>query len=412
MEDYIVSIDIGTSKICVLVGRVDKTNYIEILAKEIAANNGVKKGIIVDVDHTAEIIRSCLDRIESSKGILINSAFVNIIGMHVSVINNTYSIRIDNPGHEITKSDVEKLLYEVGNIQIPEGREIIDVIPRFYSIDGYDDITDPVGMVGTNLQVHADIIIGRITSVKNIIKSVEKAGIKIDGIVTEAYAEGQLLLTDDEREAGSILIDVGAGITDVSIFWNKMLIFYDSMPVGGDHITNDISIGLKISYQEAEAIKRKYELALTSLINNDQELEVVDINQDHSKSIMVSDVVEIIEARVYEIFSLCRDIIEKAGLNTMNFSNVVLTGGGISYVDGNKQIAEEVFGIPARVAVYKTSVSLKPELYAAAGIIKYVSTYYKGNIAQLNQVVIKKQKSSMAKTSFFDKLLSWIKGLF
>jgi cell division protein FtsA len=412
VEDLIVSIDIGTSKVCVIVGRIDKTNYIDIIGKEIVGTSGVKKGIIVDIDHTAEAIKACLNAIECAQGIIINSAFVNILGMHVDIINNASSINIDSPDHEITRDDVDRLLYQVGKISIPEDRQVIDIIPRYFSIDGYDDIADPIGMVGVNLKVHADILVGRITSVKNIVKSVEKAGIKIDGIIAEAYATGGLLLTDDEKESGSVLIDIGGGVTDISVFKNNRLLFYDSIPVGGDHITNDISVGLRISYKEAEKIKRKYELALTSLINNDQEITVNDVGQDSEKNVMVSEVVEIIEARVYEILSLCADSISKSDILNQIGSGVVLTGGGISYIDGNKQLASEIFGLPARIASYRISEGLKPEFYTAAGIIKYVSGAVKDIGKELNQVDIIKQKSVGKGVSFIDKILNFFNRLF
>lgn len=412
MEDLIVSIDIGSSKVCVIVGCIDKTNYIDIIGKEIVGTSGVKKGIIVDIDHTAEAIKSCLSAIESAQGIKINSAFVNISGMHVDIISNVSSINIDNADHEITKDDIDRLFYKAGDISLPEDKQVIDIIPRYFSIDGYDNIVDPIGMVGVNLKVHADVLVGKITSVKNIVKSVEKAGIKIDGIIAEAYATGGFLLTDDEKESGSILIDVGGGVTDISVFKNNRLLFYDSIPVGGDHITNDISVGLRISYKEAEKIKRKYELALTSLINNDQEITVIDVSQDSEKNVMVSEVVEIIEARVHEILSLCANRVDELDVQNQIGSGIVLTGGGISYIDGNKQLAAEIFGIPSRIASYRISDGLKPEFYTAAGIIKYVSGAMKDIGKELNQVSVIKQKPVGNGESFVDKIIGFFKRLF
>jgi len=393
---YIVSLDIGTTKVCTLIGNINKENQLEIIGEGIAPCSGVKKGIIVDIESVANSIRDSVKQAESMANISVGSAYVNIYGMHVNVINNKSSIEVSGSNHEIVPRDVERLLYLVRDVEIPEDRQVIDIIPRQYVIDGYDEIMDPVGMIGLKLEVDADIVIGKITSTQNIVKSLERAGLKTDGLIIEAFASGELLLAPDEKEMGVVLIDVGGGVTDISVFKNKRLVFYDSIPVGGDHITNDISIGLKISHTEAEKIKRQFELALTSLIKNDQEFYVNAVEDNKRKKIKVSEVIEIIEARVYEIFSLCRNLLEKANISINESMSVVLTGGGISYVDGNKQLASEVFGIPSRVALYKTAEVSKPEFATAAGMIKFVSNTYKSGEAG-SKVVVQKRKNTLKK---------------
>jgi cell division protein FtsA len=254
--------------------------------------------------------------------------------------------------------------------------------------------------------------VGKITSVQNIIKSMERAGIRIDGIVAEAFATGEICLTADEKDIGVILLDVGGSVTDVSVFQGKRLIFYDSIPVGGDHVTNDIAIGLRISNVEAEKIKRQFELALTSLIKNDQEISVLDINENTKKNVKVSEVVEIIEARVYEVFSLCNNLLTKAGVSIPEEGNAVMTGAGISYVDGCKQLAQEVFQVPIRVvqAGQLQGVS-KPEYVATAGIIKYVANVKKGGSAA-SEVKLKKPTVSSPKMNFINRIISFIKEIF
>lgn len=410
MGDLIVSIDIGTSKACVLIGRLNKNSQLDIIGRGLAPCSGLKKGVIVDIDSTAASIKNALDDAESAANVRVGSAYVNIHGMHVNVINNRSSLSIN--GREITQRDVDSILHEAGDIEIQEDRQLIDVIPRQYIIDGYDEIIDPVGMVGTRFEVDADILVGKITSVQNIVKSMERVGIKIDGIVAEAFATGEIGLTADEKDIGVALLDVGGSVTDVSLYIGKRLVFYDTIPVGGDHITNDIAIGLKISNQEAEKIKRQFELALTSLIKNDQEISVLDINENRKKNVKVSEVVEIIEARVYEIFSLCRNQMEKAGFRIPDGGSVVMTGAGISYVDGCKQLAQEVFELPVRVvqAGQLQGVS-KPEFIAAAGMIRYVANVKKGG-STANEIKLKKAASPEIKPSFIDKIISLIKEIF
>jgi cell division protein FtsA len=410
VSDLIISIDIGTSKVCALIGKVNKFSQMEIAGRGMAPCSGLKKGVVVDIDSTASSIRKAVEEAEADANMKIGSAYVNIHGMHVNVINNKSWLSIN--GREITQNDLENILRDVRDIDIPEDRQLIDVIPRQYIIDGYDEITDPVGMVGTRLEVDADMLVGKITSVQNIVKSMERAGVKLDGIVAEAFATAEICLTPDERDIGSVLLDVGGNVTDVSVFQGKRLIFYDSIPVGGDHITNDIAIGLRISNMEAEKIKRQFELALTSLIKNDQEISVLDINENKKKNVKVSEVVEIIEARVYEIFSLCKNLLDKAGIVIPTEGGIVMTGAGISYVDGCKQLAQEVFELPVRVvqAGQIQGVS-KPEFVASAGMIRYVANVKKGG-SMASEVKLKKPDNVKNKESFFEKIIELFKKLF
>lgn len=411
MGEIIVSIDIGTSKVHTLIGLLNKDGQVEVLGEGTEPCNGLKKGIIVDLEGTSNSISSSVEKAESMANLKIGSAYVNIIGSHVSVINNRASIGISSDNREISVKDVQKVLSAVRDISIPEDRQIIDVIPRQYIVDGYDEIVDPVGMVGVKLEVEADIIIGKITSVQNIVKSIERSNIKVDGIIIEALATSEVVLTTDEKEMGVIMLDVGGGVTDISVFKNNRLVFYDSLPIGGDHISSDISIGLKIPYPEADKIKRQYELALTSLIKNDQKITVTDLSDNKKKSVMVSEVVEIIEARVHEIFYLCKELLYKANVDENFVRGVVMTGGGISYVDGGVQIANEVFDIPVRLAVFKGSSISKPEYATASGIVKYVSGLYKGNNLG-SEVKEYHPKETERKSGLFGKLGKILSDLF
>jgi cell division protein FtsA len=408
--EYIVSIDIGTSKVCALIGKVSKYSQLDIVGRGMAPCSGLKKGIIVDIESTAASIRDAIEEAEMSANMRVGSAYVNIHGMHVNVINNSSTININ--GREITRQDVENILNLARDVEISEDRQLIDVIPRQYIIDDYDEIVDPIGMVGTRLEVDADILVGKITSVQNIIKSLERAGIQIDGIVAEAFATAELCLTQDERDIGAVLLDVGGSVTDVSVHFGNRIVFYDTIPVGGDHITNDIAIGLRISQAEAEKIKRQFELALTSLIKNDQEITVLDINENKKKNVNVSEVVDIIEARVFEIFSICRSLVDKSGVALPSGGSVVMTGAGISYVDGCKQLAQEVFEIPVRVvqAGQLRGVS-KPEFIVAAGLMKYIANAKKGG-SLASELKLKKTTNIKPKESFLGRFFNALKELF
>jgi cell division protein FtsA len=410
VDEIIVGIDIGTSKVCAVIGKVNKDNQMEILGRGMDSCSGVKKSIIVDIESTSNSIKNSIEQAESMAGLNVASAYVNIAGTHIAIINQKSWVNILSENREISSKDVEKLLYAAGNVSIPEDRQIIDVIPVEYIVDGYDEIIDPVGMVGTKLEAEVDIITGKITSVQNIVKSLERANLKVDGLVVEALATSEIVLTPEEKEMGVILIDIGAGVTDLSVFKNKKLVFYDSIPVGGDHITNDMSIGLKITYSEAEKIKRQYELALTSLIKHDQEVSVSEINEDKKKNVKVSEIVEIIEARVFEIFSLCNEQIKKSNIEGSFTAGVVLTGGGISYVDGGIQLANEVFDMPVRVAAYKISGSTKLEFILSAGIIKYISNNHQKGSNPASTV--RTRKPLRKETGFYGKIYKIFRDFF
>lgn len=412
MGDLIVSVDIGTSKVCTLIGRVTRNSQLDVVGRGLAPCTGLKKGIIIDIESTASSVKSSVQEAESEADMKVGSAYVNIHGMHVSVINNKSWLSISNGNREITQHDIDSVLHSVRDIDFPDDRQLIDVIPRQYIIDGYDEIMDPAGMVGTKLEVDADIVVGKITSVQNIVKSIERAGIQIDGIVAEAFATGEISLTQDERDIGVVLLDVGGGLTDISVYQGKRLVFYDSIPVGGDHITSDIAIGLHITNIEAEKIKRQFELALTSLIKNDQEISVFDINENKKKDVRVSEVVEIIEARVYEIFSLCRSQLEKSGSLISPDGGIVLTGAGISYVDGCKQLAQEVFEVPVRVVqAGQLQGVVKPEFIASAGIIRYVANIKKRG-SQASEMRQKRYGKQQTKETLFDKIKTLFKEIF
>jgi cell division protein FtsA len=411
----VVGIDIGSSKVCTLVGSVNNGHQLDIIGKGIASCNGVKKGVIVDVERTAASIAASVEQAQTSADAKICSAYVNLAGMHVDILKCKGSLEIAGKGREITSGDVEMVLHSAEEeAELQEGMDIIDVIPVRYVLDGYDEIQDPVGMIGTRLEVEADIVIGKVAAVKNILKSLNIAGLKTDGIVLEAFALAEMQLSSEEKKNGVLLVDVGGGITNITAIKNDRLLLFDSIPVGGDHITSDISIGLQTSISEAEKIKRQYELALTTLIDNDQNLFVNDIKEKVKKTVKVSEVVEIIEARVYEIFSLCGELLDKKGLQQGFDAGVVLTGSGISHLDGNKQIAGEVFELPVRVAGIPSGelADLRREFITAAGIVKYVSGSTKNEGVGSEIIPYTTNKATPSENGILKKISNIIRELF
>jgi len=410
VSDIIVGIDIGTSKVSTVIGKINIEGEVEILGKGIDSCFGVKKGIIIDIDATSTSIKNCVRMAEAQSEMKVVSAYVNISGLHVNIINHKTFTNIVGENKEIIKNDVQKLMYSAGTIPIAEGCEIIDVVPRQFIVDGYDGIIDPVGMKGSRLEGDFDVVIGKIISVQNIVRSMEKAGLKVDGLISEGFAAGECILLADEKDMGVILIDIGGGSTEVSVFKDEKLLVNKCLPVGGDHITNDLSIALKISYAESEKIKRQFQLALTSLIKNDQEISVNDISESFKKNIKVSDAIEVIEARVYEIFSLCQDLINENCPGNYG-AGVVLSGNGLSLLDGSTQIANEIFNMPVRIATPKLKNISSLEYCTAAGIVKYIANQDK-EASTISLKSISKPNKKVNEKTLLKKAIAMLKEFF
>ena len=411
MRELVVAIDIGTSKVCALCGQINKAGLVETLGKASVPCSGMKKGMIVDIDNVARSIGDALRQVESAAAARIGSAYINVMGLHVDVFTNRTSAVVTGENREISKNDLDKLLYSVRNVEIPGDAQIIDVIPRQFIIDGYSGITEPIGMIGSNIELEADIVTGKIISITNIIKCIESAGIKIDGLVISGQALSEIILSPEEMEMGVIMLDVGGSVTDISVFKNGRLCFYESLLVGGDHITSDISIGMKIPYADAEKIKKEYDLALTALIRKDQELYLNDINDNSRKRVYISEIVEVIEARVYEIMAMCRDLLNENRIEFDFGAGVVLTGGGISYFDGNKQIAGAVFGLPVKVYPERYNKNQRMESSLAEGIVKHVARMGKG-ARYGSDVQLAKSREPGSGVNVFNRFIEMIKKIF
>lgn len=410
MSVIFVGIDIGTSKVSTVIGKINSEGEVEIIGKGTDSCTGIKKGIIVDIDATSTSIQNSVKKAEVQSEMKVVSAYVNISGLHVNIINHKSFTNIVNENKEIKVTDVQKLIYSAGTLPVPEDSEIIDVVTRQYIIDGYDGINDPVGMKGSRLEGDFDVVVGKSISVQNIVRSVEKSGIKIDGLISEGFASGECILVPDEKDMGVILIDTGGGSTEVSVFKGEKLVMNKCLPVGGDHITNDLSIALKISYAESEKIKRQFRLALTSLIKNDQEISVNDISESFKKNIKVSDAIEVIEARVYEIFSLCHDLVVNNCPGSYG-AGVVLSGNGISNLDGAMQLAYEIFDMPVRIASPKIKNISSLDFCTAAGIVKYIAKQDK-EASTISIKGIPKTNKKVNKTTFFKKVFIALKDFF
>ncbi|WP_127836400.1 cell division protein FtsA [Clostridium prolinivorans] len=369
MDEYIVGMDIGSSKICVAIGKKDRQEKLQILGVSSANCNGLKQGIVVDIDATAEAIKQCIEQLERMIDTHIRNVYVSLSGGICELVSSKGVVAISSEDREISNKDVERVLKAAKITSVPMNKEIIGVIPKKYIIDGYDSIKDPVGMSGIRLEVDAYVILAQSTIVNNLIKSVHKAGLDVSGIVLEPLAISEIVLKKDEINMGTAIIDIGAEKIDISIYKGGNLIRIDSIPFGGRTITNDISICLKIPFSEAEKLKIKY----GSVEKLDKIDSKIKINSNYNESITIdySTLVDIIEARTDELLKLVRKKIYESGyLNDIN--GIVLVGGGIALLNGVVNLAKKIFDKPVRIGVPEYVGASNPIYTTAVGIIKDV----------------------------------------
>lgn len=370
--DIIVGIDIGTSKVCCCLGQINKFNQVEILNSSSVACEGLKKGRIVSQEAVARAIRFAVSDIEATQDFIIKSAYVNIVGNYVSVFKTRYSVKLEDKYAGVSQKDIDEIIKSVGKLEVPEGQQIIDVVPSKFITDSR--ITDdPIGIFTNFLEAELDVIIADKNVVKTIGMVMQKAGLQIDGIVTNGFAMKDIVLSEEEKAEGVLLLDIGAGNVDISVFKDNGILYADSIPVGGDTITNDISIGLEISYQEADKLKKQYGLSRVAYIDNDYSITLSTYTgEEKNKTVKCSELVEIMEARVEEIFSLIKQRIEENGLGNAIYS-CVISGQGINSINKSEKTAEEILKVPVRFGNSKTANLIKPECVGAYGIVKYVS---------------------------------------
>lgn len=371
MDDLITAIDLGTSKICTIIAELDENGMIQILGVGNSPCDGIKKGVVVDIEATTMAIEYSLEQAENMADVEVSSAYISIPGGYTKLVRNKGIIAVSGENKEIDYDDVKRVLNSAAIVSMPQDQQIIDIIPFQYIIDGYDEIKDPLGMVGVRLEADVDIITASATTITNLIKSVNGAGIDVLGIVPEPYAASESILTRDERELGVLVIDMGAGTCDISLFKNEQLIYSSLIPIAGNHITNDISVGLRISFNDSEEIKKDYGIAYTPLASEKNLIKVSPIGIDEKIDITELQLSEIIEARIAEIFDLINTDIIKKELKEEILAGIVLTGGGVGYLDGAKELAGTVFNLPVRIGC-PLNVGIREPIYTTSiGLINY-----------------------------------------
>ena len=364
MEDRtIVGIDIGTTKICTLVARVEDDDTLRIMGVGIEPSRGMKRGVMINLEDATKAIARSVEKAQRSSGYEIRSAWVSLAGSHVSSINSKGTAGVN--GGIIRESDIHRALESAQSVAIPHNREVIHVIQRGFSIDGQNGISHPVGMHGYRMEVEAHIITAAETTVENIRQATEAAGVQVLQFVLNPLASGEVVLTETERQLGVMVCDIGGGTTDLAIYINSDVWHTMVISVGGSLITSDIAHGLRLSLNQAEEVKKKYGHALSSEVVSEELFSVRAFGEDNPVQMNRRDLAYIIEARVEEIFRFVLQEIKRSGYDGLMPAGIVLTGGS-SLLPGIRKLGAEVLGLPIRIAQPENLYGLVDQLYSPA----------------------------------------------
>ena len=378
MNGYIVGIDLGSSKICGAVGKVSGNSKLQIIGITSVVCSGLNKSVVIDIDSTAEAIKQCVTQLERMTDTQISEGYISLPGGICELITNTGIVAISSEDREIKQCDVDRVIEAAKLISVPYDKEIVGVEPKQYIVDGYDNIKDPRGMSGDRLQVEAQVVMAQSTVVNNLLKSVKRAGIKVNGIVLQPSAISEAVLRKEEKDMGISLVDIGAETIDISIYKSGRLKYTSIIQLGGSNITNDISICLKVPFSEGERLKLKYGSLFKSNGNDAEKIRVKD-SYDNLMEIDNDLLVDIIHARSEEILHLIKSNLLNSGLYK-EVSGVVIVGGGISLFRGATDLSKAILEKPVRIGCPDYVGAASPIYVTAVGIVvQAVNNFNIGN---------------------------------
>ncbi len=372
--DIIVGIDIGTSRIAAIVGEVNNFNQIEIICSSSCKCSGIKKTKIINEEEVSNSLIKVLDKIEDESGLRVNSAYVTIPGKYTTIVQNTITKEARDKYSGISLRDVQTAIMQVKDIDIPEGKVSIDIVPDKFVLDTGKATEDPVGSLSSNFTLKAQVILADKEYVRQISSIFKKAGIDVDGLVPTTLAQRNLILDSNELHDNVMILDMGAGNTDIGVFESSSYVYTNTIPLGGNSITNDIALVLNISEEEADKLKRQYGLALKSFIDNDNDILLNTYKgENRNKTIKSSELIEIIEARIEEIFSLVNKDITNQGIKS-KINNVILTGQGITNINKCDVAGKINLNIPVKVATGRLISTVKPTFRVAYALVRYIAS--------------------------------------
>ncbi|MGZ6311431.1 MAG: cell division protein FtsA, partial [Bdellovibrionota bacterium] len=374
-KDFVVGLDIGTTKICCIVGEVVEPGpnpIIDIVGIGTAPSAGLRKGVVINIESTVESITKAVEEAELMAGVEISTVYTGIAGGHIKSFNSTGIVAVKDK--EITEHDVQRVIDAAKAVAIPLDREVIHIIPQEYMINEQDGIRDPIGMSGVRLEAKVHIVTGAVSSAQNIIKCANKAGLNVAEICLEPIASAEAVLCQDEKELGVVLVDIGGGTSDIAIFKDGAIVYTGVLAIGGNHITNDIAVGLRTPQAEAEKIKIRHGHAMASMIKPDETIEVPGVGGRKPRIVSRRLLAEIIEPRVEEVFSLIQREVMKSGYQDLLSAGVVITGGA-TLLEGMPELAEFVFEMPVKRGLPQNIGGLRdvvnsPKFATGVGLIR------------------------------------------
>ncbi len=407
-EILLSGIDIGTNKTNTLIAELREDNIIDIVGVGSVPSRGIRRGVIIDLEQASEAVRESIRNAERMAGVQLDSAVISVNGSHISSFNSQGVIAIskDRPG--ITEEDIDKVIEAAKAGVIAPERELIHVLPREFILDGQQGILDPLGMTGSRLEGKVHIVTGSITAIQNLLKCIEMAGVEVDELIFGNLACGNAILNRTEKEFGVLLIDIGAGSSDISIFINDNIAYSSILPLGGIQITNDLAIGLKVSIEEAEKLKIRYGNVMENYVSPDDVIEVVRENKTNPEKIAKKYIVDIIEPRVHEIFSLIKEETEKSNYLNNITQGVVLTGG-CALLPGIADLASKVFERSVRIGRPNYRGELndlinEPRFSTVMGLLDY-------SLEQISSGMSRKSTKKRG-SSVLLKAINWLRDFF
>ena len=403
--DIIVGVDIGTSKVCTVVGEVNNFGQIEIICNTSYKCNGLKKGKIINEDEIILSLAKTIKDAEDETNLKINSAYVTIPGKYTTIVQNSITKEAKDKYAGISVRDVQNAIMQVKDIEIPDGKTLIDVVPDKITLENGTAVTDPVGNLSGSFTISAQVILAEKDYVRQLHNIFKKAGLEIDGIVPITLAERNLILDTNELHDNVMILDIGAGNTDIGVFEGSTFLYTNSIPLGGDNITNDIALVLNISEEEADKLKRQYGLALKSFIDNDNDI-ILNTRRDETKNKIIksSELIEIIEARIEEIFSIINKDITNQGLK-QKINNVILTGQGIVNINKSDVAGKINLNIPVKISTGRAISTVKPAYRTSYALIRYIA-------ARPFTKTVSSSIDTQSNESFIKNLLERIKEFF
>ena len=374
-NNLIAGVDVGTTKICAIIAELTEDGSLDIIGIGTSPSKGLRKGVVINIDVTVDSIKRALEEAELMAGVDVYSAFVGIAGGHIKGINSRGVIAVSGKNREITQRDIDRVIDAAKAVALPVDREVIHVLPQEFMVDGQAGIKEPLGMSGVRLESEVHIVTGAVTSAQNIIKCCNRAGLEVQDIVLQQLASSLSTLTADEKDLGVVLVDIGGGTSDIAVFTDGSIYHTAVLSVGGDHVTNDIAIGLRTPVHEAEEIKKKYGCASAMLIEGEVKIEVGGLGGRRPRIISRHMLSEIIRPRLEEIFSLVDREVRRAGFGDANVAGMVVTGGS-SILAGVPELAEEMLNVPVRRGIPTGVAGLvdivaSPIYATAVGLVQY-----------------------------------------